>query len=441
MDYVNKTIFGLWLAAALLFALVALAVGYSHSLYLQYDISLNARQSLAPASVNLLRDMKGPVHVTAFVPKSEDVKVKKIIGNFFALYQRSKPDLSLRYVDPAADPTAASEAGIRTNAEISIEYEKRRENLTTLNEPEVTNALQRLVRNVPRQILFITGHGERSLTGKANHDLGDFGAQLYRRGFSATPLNLAVAQAVPDNAALLVITHPQVEWLAGETKKLTDYIAAGGNILLLLDAEPSRGLQPIVEALGLVLAEGKVIDPAAAEMNADINWSLASAYGAHPATNNFNLQTVFPFARPIAVEGHDDWKSTPLIEVAPRGWVKTGSAEGHVFDDKRDIKGPITIGMALDRTMNGRGQRVVVIGGASFLANAYVGNGGNIDLGLNVVNWLAQEDKRISVQPRATIDSQLSLSRSAQLLMVFGFLIGAPLLCLAVGARVWWKRR
>ncbi|MGB8856521.1 MAG: hypothetical protein WCC58_07595, partial [Burkholderiales bacterium] len=63
MDYVNKTIFGLWLAAVLLFALVALAVGYSHSLYLQYDISLNARQSLAPASVNLLRDMKGPVHV------------------------------------------------------------------------------------------------------------------------------------------------------------------------------------------------------------------------------------------------------------------------------------------------------------------------------------------------------------------------------------------
>jgi ABC-type uncharacterized transport system involved in gliding motility auxiliary subunit len=440
MNYVNKFAAGLWLASALLLTLVAVAVGYAKHLHVQRDITLNARQSLSAGSENLLRDMQGAINITAFVPKSDDGTLKKIIANFFALYQRSKPTINLRFVDPAADPKAANEAGIRSNAEISIEYEKRRENLTSLNEPSVTNALQRLLRNAPRQVFFVSGHGERSLIGKANHDLGDFGTQLAARGFSATPLNLTVAQAVPENAALLVITHPQVEWLEGEAKKVNTFIANGGNVLLLLDTEPSRGLQPIFESLGLVLAEGKVIDPAAAEMNADINWSLASAYGPHAATNNFNLQTIFPFARPIAVEGHDDWKSTPLIEVAPRGWVKNGGGDAKTFDDKRDSKGPIIIAMALERTLRDKNQRAVVIGGGSFLANAYVGNGGNIDLGLNLVNWLAQEDKRISVQPRATMDSQLSLSRNAQMLMVFGFLIGAPLFCFAIGARVWWKR-
>ena len=432
---------GLWLALALLITLAAAAVGLSNHFYLQRDVTFNARQSLSPASENLLRDMKGPINITAFVPKADDGKLKKIISNFFALYQRSKPTLQLHFIDPVANPKAANESGIRSNAEISIEYEKRRENLTTLNEPTVSNALQRLARNAPRQVLFVSGHGERSLSGKANHDLGDFGKQLSARGFNATPLNLAIVQAVPDNAALLIITHPQVEWLAGEAKKVNDYITAGGNILLLLDVEPARGLQPIVEALGLVLAEGKVIDPAAAEMNADINWSMASAYGPHAATNNFNLQTVFPFARPIAAEGHDDWKSTPLIEVAPRGWVKTGNGDAKIFDDKRDTKGPITIAMALERKQRDKNQRAVVIGSGSFLANAYLGNGGNIDLGLNFVNWLAQEDGRISVQPRAAIDSNLSLSRSAQMFIVCGFLIGAPLLCFALGARVWWKRR
>jgi ABC-type uncharacterized transport system involved in gliding motility auxiliary subunit len=441
MNYVNKFAAGLWLVLALLIALVAVAVGLANHFHLQRDVSFNARQSLSSASENLLRDMQGPINITAFVPKADDGKLKKIITNFFALYQRSKPTIQLHFIDPVANPKAANESGIRNSAEISIEYETRRENLTTLNEPTVTNALQRLMRNAPRQVLFVSGHGERSLIGKANHDLGDFGAQLSARGFTATPLNLAVAQAVPDNAALLVITHPQVEWLSGEAKKVNDFIANGGNILLLLDAEPSRGLQPIFESLGLVLAEGKVIDPAAVEMNADINWSLASAYGPHPATNNFNLQTVFPFARPIATEGHDAWKSTPLIEVAPRGWVKSGNGDAKVFDDTRDTKGPITIGMALERKQRDKNQRAVVIGGGSFLANAYVGNGGNIDLGLNFINWLAQEDSRISVQPRAAIDSQLSLSRSAQMLIVFGFLIGAPLLCFAIGARVWWKRR
>jgi ABC-type uncharacterized transport system involved in gliding motility auxiliary subunit len=441
MSYINKTVYSFWLIAVLLLALVAVIVSVAHRATLQRDVTLNGRQSLASASETILRDLTGPVNITAFLPKRDDGKLKKIIADFFILYQRSKTDINLRFVDPAAAPQAASAAGIRTNTEISIEYNQRRENLTTLNEPEVTNALQRLLRGATRQIVFVSGHGERALNGKANHDLGDFGAQLTARGLSTTPLNLAVAQAVPDNAALLVITHPQVEWLAGEAKKVNAFIAKGGNILLLLDVEPARGMQPIFESLGLVLGEGKVIDPAAAEMNADINWSLASAYGPHAATKNFNLQTVFPFARPIASEGHDDWKSTPLIEVAPRGWVKTGSGDEKSFDYKRDIKGPITIGMALERTVREKNQRVVVVGGSSFLANAYLGNGGNIDLGLNLVNWLAQDDQRISVQPRASIDSQLNLSRNAQLLLVFGFLIGAPLLCFALSGYVWWKRR
>jgi ABC-type uncharacterized transport system involved in gliding motility auxiliary subunit len=441
MNYINKHVAGMWLFAALLIALVALAVALAASTHVQRDITMNARQSLSQASVNVLRDMQAPVQITAFLPKSENGGVVKIITQFVSLYQRSKPDIRLRFIDPAADPKAASEAGIRSNAEISVTYENRRENFTTLNEPTLTNVLQRLLRSAPRQVWFVSGHGERSLAGRANHDLGDFGAQLSAKGFAPAPLNLALVQAVPDDATLLLITHPQITWLEGEAKKIISFIARGGNVLLLLDAEPLRGMQPLVETLGLVLAEGKVIDPAAAEMNADINWSLASAYGPHQATQDFNLQTVFPFARPIAVEGHDDWQSTPLIEVAPRGWVKTGGGDANTFDTKRDIKGPVIIGMALSRSANDKPQRVVVIGGGDFLANAYVGNGGNIDLGLNLINWLAQEDNRISVQPRATIDSQLLLSRNAQILMLLVFLIGAPLACFAMGARVWWKRR
>jgi ABC-type uncharacterized transport system len=441
MSYINKHFSGLWLFAALYIALIAIVVALVARTNIQKDITQNARQSLSQASVNVLRDMPGPVQITAFIPKAENGGVVKTISQFVALYQRSKPDITLRFIDPATDAKAASEAGIRSNAEISVQYQNRRENFTSVNEPTLTNVLQRLLRAAPRQVWFVSGHGERSLTGRANHDLGDFGVQLSAKGFAPAPLNLAVVQAVPDDATQIVITHPQIAWLEGEAKKITAYIAKGGNVLLLLDAEPLRGLQPLVEALGLVLAEGKVIDPAAAEMNADPNWSLASAYGPHPATQDFNLQTVFPFARPIAVEGHDNWQSMPLIEVAPRGWVKTGSGDANSFDATRDIKGPVIIGMALSRNVNDKPQRVVVVGGGSFLANAYVGNGGNIDLGLNLINWLAQEDNRISIQPRATLDSQLNLSRNAQMLMLLVFLIGAPLACFAMGARVWWKRR
>jgi len=49
-------------------------------------------------------------------------------------------------------------------------------------------------------VLYLDGHGERKLDGAANHDLGDFGAQLAKRGFNSAPLNLVLAQEVPHNA-------------------------------------------------------------------------------------------------------------------------------------------------------------------------------------------------------------------------------------------------
>ena len=54
-----------------------------------------------------------------------------------------------------------------------------------------------------RLVLWLEGHGERRLDGSANHDLGDFGNQLLRKGFRVNSINLAVAQDMPANAALL----------------------------------------------------------------------------------------------------------------------------------------------------------------------------------------------------------------------------------------------
>ena len=54
--------------------------------------------------------------------------------------------------------------------------------------------------------------------------------------------------------------------------------------------------------------------------------------------------------------------------------------------------------------MNDREQRIIVVGNGAFLANVYSGNGGNLDLGINMVNWLANEERLITVQPRAAKD-------------------------------------
>jgi ABC-type uncharacterized transport system involved in gliding motility auxiliary subunit len=75
------------------------------------------------------------------------------------------------------------------------------------------------------------------------------------------------------------------------------------------------------------------------------------------------------------------------------------------------------------------------------LSNAFVGNGGNIDLGVNTLNWLAQDENLITIQPRATPDSQLKLTQNGVNVLGMTFLILVPAIFLFTGATIWWRRR
>jgi ABC-type uncharacterized transport system involved in gliding motility auxiliary subunit len=101
----------------------------------------------------------------------------------------------------------------------------------------------------------------------------------------------------------------------------------------------------------------------------------------------------------------------------------------------------VAIGIALVKQLKGREQRVVVIGSGAFLANSYLGNAGNLDLGVNIINWLAQDENLITIQPRATLDSNLNLGKTALTLISVGFLIALPLIFLVTGGMIWWQRR
>jgi ABC-type uncharacterized transport system involved in gliding motility auxiliary subunit len=288
--------------------------------------------------------------------------------------------------------------------------------------------------------VWLDGHGERKLNGSANHDLGEFGRQLELKGFRVSGLTLALAQEVPANAALLVVSTPQVALLEPEVEKLRRYVAGGGNLLWLIDPEPLRGLGQIAEMLGLVLTPGIVADPEAARYGASPALAIAAVYGRHAITDGFNLVTVYPQARQIETIESEEWRARPLIEVAPRGCVKTGKLEG-ACDKSRDIIGPIAIAAALERAVGDRQQRVVVVGNGHFLSNAFIGNGGNRDLGVNMVNWLAGDERMIVIQPRGAGDSRIDIDQVTLYLIAFCFLVVLPLAFMVAGFAIWWRRR
>ncbi len=426
---------------------------------LHADITRNGGNSLSTSSVDILKQLHGPLDIIMYT-NSKDAELGDIeqwVRDFISRYRRYKPDISLRFIDPVKNPEAIRNANIQARREMAVTYNGRTEHLTMLNEQALSSALLRLAHSRQQMLMYVDGHGERKLDGQANFDLGQFGEKLKQNGYRITSLNLAVAQDVPANGSILIITQPRIDLLPGEVQKIERYVDGGGNLLWLLDAEPLHGLEKLASQLGLLLAPGKIIDPDAQKLNAPENWTIGASYPPHPVTRNFNLVTVFPDARAIGADeaGREDstggrtngdarkiWQHNTLIEAAGNGWVSRNPVPRAMhFEKGRDIPGPFSLAMALQRSVNDREQRIIVVGSGAFLANAYAGNGGNLDLGINMVNWLAGEEHLITTQPRATLDSSIQLGRNQLIAISYGLAVILPLLLAGIGGWTWWRRR
>ncbi|MES2636461.1 MAG: GldG family protein [Pseudomonadota bacterium] len=447
-----------WLFVVL-FILLVILIGYLTSQY-RYakDITQANRNILTQGSVNILKQMEEPINITVYATNDDANRgdtFRKGMIDFVARYQREKKNVTLKFINPSEEPKLAQEAGVKQDGETVVEFNKRTEHINPpFAEQEMTNLLVRLSRTNTQPIMFLDGHGERHLQGIKNHDIGEFGKQLESKGFKFANPDLTIAQAVPANGAMLVIASPQVDVSEIEAKKIKAYIESGGNLLWLLDDNNLRGMKEVADYLGFTVSPGIAVDMTAAQYGADAKVAFASSYGDHAITRNFQLRTLFPEAHEIDAQASDEfgWKVGRLVEVAPNGWleselIKAGvNNKKVVFDQNTDKRGPINIGVALERIYGKKGQRVVVMGNANFLSNTFITNGGNLDFGLNIVNWLAGDDKLITIQPMPLKDINVTIPNDDQGRMVawtvfHSFQYFIPFAFFVAGFWLWWKRR
>ena len=437
----------------LFMVLVSLVAYLTYQYHYSRDITQANRNTLTEGSKNVLKQMPEPITMTVFASKDNTANgetFRRDMSNFIARYQRSKPDIKVVFVSPAEQPKLTQEAGIKVEGEVVVEYNKRTEHiLPPFAEQEMTNLLVRLSRSNHRPVMYLDGHGERNLLGVKNHDLGEFGKQLEAKGFKFANPDLTVAQEVPSNGSMLVIASPQVNVAEVEAAKIKAYLESGGNLLLLLDDNNYHGLDEVAKYLNLQVSSGMVIDTTAAQYGADAKVAFASLYGEHAITKNFMLRTLFPEAHQVEAKDsfENGWQVSKLVEVAPNGWLENGKIGKKVsFDEKEDVRGPINIAVALERKYGKKTQRVVVFGNANFLSNTFITNGGNLDLGVNVINWLTNDDKLITIQPMVQKDINMTIPSTGigalvALIIGYGFQIVLPALFLIFGFIVWFKRR
>jgi ABC-type uncharacterized transport system involved in gliding motility auxiliary subunit len=211
------------------------------------------------------------------------------------------------------------------------------------------------------------------------------------------------------------------------------------------------------------------VDPATAIFGIDHPAIVpVTGYPSTAPVAGFRYLTVFPYAREVKAEARDEWRAAPLLSSGADAWIETGKLEGELrYDEGSDHHGPVDIALRLTRNRTAAAdapkqgpestpntdekaqkserpppeQRVVVFGDGDFLSNSYLGNSGNLDLGLKTVNWLASDEALIEVPAGTAIDRRLDLSDTQAALISTGFLMLLPAVLGGMGFWVWLRRR
>lgn len=424
----------------------------------QFDLTANKRHSLSTDSIDLLGVLGKEITVHAYT--TDDV-TKKAIQEIISRYQQVKSNFTLRLLNPDLDIDEVRRDGVVMNKPFAfvIYYDERMEHIDSLSEQAISNALLRLNRRDNQQVTFISGHGERDIDGKDNRAYATIHQQLKEMGFNLQPINL-LQQTIPDNTKLLVIAAPVHDYLEGEVTQIISFIDAGGNLLWLSDPGKLYGLDKLASSIGLQLQPGLVIDN-----NPELRQTLnienpaiipVTEYFPHVITNTIRYNTLFPLVRGISPLTNENtvnnWQAEILFNSAGKSWTETsGLSEEMIFNASTgDIAGPITIAVALRRTPSSpeensatppRSQRIIVIGDSDFLSDTYIGAGANLNLGLNIFNWLIGDDDFISIESKASPDTRLELNDTQLMIIGFGFFLVIPMILLITGFRIWYLRK
>jgi len=218
-----------------------------------------------------------------------------------------------------------------------------------------------------------------------------------------------------------------------------------------------HGLEPFADQLNIQIPAGVVIDFSGSLVGIEdptIVLNTPSMYPEHAITRAFNLTTFFPTTASIQVEEQKDnltaWSKSSLLVSGDHTWLETGVLEGEVeYNEDSDTIGPLDIGISLERTLDNESdedsssiqQRIIVIGDGDFLSNAYVGNSGNLNLGVRLINWLSSDDDFINIPVKTVNDAHLEFPAYATWIIGFGFIFVLPLFFLGTGLTIWWRRK
>ncbi len=430
--------------------IILLANAISVGTYHRFDFTGLAQFTLTSQTKEMLAGLNKPVEILNFFTPSVPVMVSGFAKNLLTEYQNHTDQLTVRNIDPDLNPDQArqyqvNQLGALYGVIVFRSEQGQRQvygpQITAEAEHAFTSAILEVTGIKQRKVYFLTGHGEHSI----HSDYNSARSGLRDNLFQVDELDLLRTARVPEDAAALIMAGPQQTLVNSEQEILKDYLGNEGRIFILWNPDPPKWLRRLLADWWLHIEDGTIVDPTShVAPNRDTplvprirnSFELAETYFSGAAA-------VFP--KETIPEGV---AMVPLVWTTPESWIEKEFilAEDPEFNDQLDRKGPLPIGVLIsttpeDGTADSKGTRLVLIGDSDFASNRHFRNGNNGDLFLTAVNWLTAGEEIISVDRKVLVTRRLLLNPEQERFLYVSSIGLLPLLLLAAGAYVWWRRR
>ncbi len=321
----------------------------------------------------------------------------------------------------------------------------------------ITGAIKTVVEGKLPSVYFLTGHGEKSLA----NDYTQFDKNLRSANYIAKQLNLVTAEAVPDDAAIIVIASPKSDISDAEREKIEKFMDGGGNLSLLMSPNDEdfayTNIEIIMAQYGIGMDYNLVSETDSSKhISGDKNKIIVNLVDTSTlddenitdltSTLITETQSIIPYMPAsrsfyeIQSSNRTNLTICPLIETYDSAIAKP---YGGVEVDPDEFAGIAYLSAySEDKTRNN--SKLIVMGNAEFIDDENVSEEYvmvPVMLYLSSISWMYNSDINIGIPPKINSSDYMTLKSKEDTTFMLVILNAAPVIVACAGILIWLKRR
>lgn len=308
-------------------------------------------------------------------------------------------------------------------------------------EGAITSAIDYVTSEEYPQIYLLEGHGESALPNA-------FAQQIQKENMETQSLSLLTVDAIPEDAACIVIYAPSGDISAEEKNMLADYVGGGGKLWVCAGPVEGKTLENLYSLLGdygVTAQEGIIVDGDRSHYALGAPLVLMPDLASSAATDSLleeNYYVNMPIALGLTIDGYSGKGTvTELLTTSEASFGKVAGYDLTTYEyEEGDVEGPFAVAVSVEDNSGGQ---IYWFTSDRFLNEQYnaFSSGGNLNLAMNALSDLVGESEAMAIRSKSLSYNYLTISSAtASLLKVL--MIGVfPLGYLAVGIFVVLKRK